>query len=78
MPATLDRAPFERLYTIARQNNAELHVALRMIRNAIEELGPVGVLCSEEHATCTPTKDSSPTIREAEEIIKGIQKMAGM
>ena len=64
------------LDAIMQQNNEELHVALRMIRDAIEELGPVGVLCSEEHACCTPTADSSPTIREAEEIIKGIQKMA--
>lgn len=56
--------------------NAQLWTALRMIRHAIEELGPVGCLASEEYCAVTPGPHGH-AIREAEELIGGIQKMAG-
>lgn len=47
--------------------------ALRMVREAVEMLGPVGCMVSEEHTSCAV----APTpMAEAEAIIAGIHKIA--
>lgn len=48
--------------------------ALRMIREALEELGPVGILQSEEHLACNPVGDNH-AYAEAEELVRGIQRI---
>ena len=48
-------------------------IALRMIRDAIEELGPVGVLPSEEAVLLLYGPEP---VHEAEALIGGIRKVA--
>jgi hypothetical protein len=52
-----------------RDNLGALWAALRMIRDAIEEIGPIGAVPSEESILPEPH-------HEAEAIIKGIQAIA--
>lgn len=60
-------------YKAMGANLQEAWAALRMIREAVETLGPVGCMVSEEHTTCAV----APTpMAEAEAIIAGIQKIA--
>lgn len=58
--------------TAFRRNLRDAWAALRMIREAVETLGPVGAMPSEEHVACAiaPTPDA-----EAEAIIAGIRKI---
>lgn len=62
------------LYAITQDNNRALWRALAMIRDAIEELGPVGVMRSSEVVACL---DGPTPEMEAEEIIRGIQRIVG-
>lgn len=70
---TMDLARVERERNAALQNMRDGWAALRMIREAVETLGPVGCMVSEEHTACAvaPTPQA-----EAEAIIAGIQKIA--
>jgi hypothetical protein len=52
-----------------RDNLGALWAALRMIRDAVEEIGPIGAVPSEESILPEPH-------HEAEAIIKGIQAIA--
>lgn len=63
----------ERERDAALQNMRDGWTALRMIREAVETLGPVGCMVSEEHTACAvaPTPQA-----EAEAIIAGIQNIA--
>lgn len=58
-----------------QRNRNEAWLALGMVRGAIEVLGPVGVMASREHTACTPG-EGGPFLSEAEELVKGIQKIA--
>jgi hypothetical protein len=58
---------------IGLENLREAWAALRMIREAVEELGPPGCIQSEEWVCAT----RGPTpMAEAEEIVRGIHKIA--
>lgn len=56
-----------------QSNLLDAWAAIRMIRDAVETLGPVGCMTSEEHVACAvaPTPEA-----EAEAIIAGIQRIA--
>src|SRR5690606_3121147 len=54
----------------ARENLQEAWAALRMLREAIEPLGPVGALPAEEHL------DGPAFTHEAEALVAGIRRMA--
>lgn len=70
---TLDLARVERERDQFRANLREAWAALAMIREAVETLGPVGAMPSEEavNAFIAPT-----FMGEAEAIVAGIQKIA--
>lgn len=52
------------------ENLQEAWAALRMIREAVETLGPVGCIRAEEHL------DGPTFMHEAEELVRGIVKIA--
>lgn len=56
-----------------RRNLRDAWAALDMVREAVETLGPVGAMPSEEHVACAiaPKPDA-----EAAAIIEGVQKIA--
>lgn len=56
-------------YEACRSNLADAWAAMRMIRKAVETLGPIGTMPAEEHL-------AGPTfLHEAEAIVAGIMKM---
>lgn len=60
-----------------QRNLKEAWESLAMIRETVETLGPVGAIASGEHTACTPG-EKGHFIREAEELVKGIRKIAGV
>lgn len=65
----------EKAHAALLNNLRESWDALRLIREAVETLGPVGALPSSEHVACA----IAPThMAEAEAIVAGIQKIAAL
>lgn len=56
--------------------NRDVWVALRMIRDTIETLGPVGCLASEEYVATNPV--NGHILDEAEELVRGIETMVSL
>lgn len=74
LPMTMDLARVELERDVLRSNLCDHWAALRMIREAVETLGPVGCIASEEHVACAvaPTPQA-----EAAAIIAAIQLITG-
>ena len=67
----MNLAPLLNLTRVATTNHVEAWQALRLIREVVETLGPVGCLRSGEDVSCNPVHGHF--LDEAEELIRGIQ-----
>jgi len=70
----MNATPLLTITRAATANHIEAWQALKLIRETIETLGPIGCLRSSENVSCNPMHGHF--LDEAEELAKGIQSIA--